>query len=75
MCVESIPINMSLITQLLQAAEAGNLEEFVRLFQGDNARLYLKDGKGRTPAHQAASRNKVNILEFILEQGGGKRLW
>lgn len=66
---------MSLITQLLQAAEAGNLEEFVRLFQGDNARLSLKDGKGRTPAHQAASRNKVNILEFILEQGGGKRLW
>lgn len=54
-----------------QAAEAGNLDEFIRLYQGDNDRLGLKDGKGRTPAHQAASKNKTNILEFIKTEGGG----
>lgn len=54
-----------------QAAEAGNLEEFIRLYKGDNARLSLRDGKGRTPAHQAAARNRVNVLDFIREQGGG----
>lgn len=56
----------------LQAAEAGNLEEFIRLYQGDNTRLNIKDGKGRTPAHQAASRNRVNILQYIHEQQGGE---
>ena len=56
----------------MQAAEAGNLEEFIRLYQFDNARLIVKDGKGRTVAHQAAARNKINILQFIRDQNGGK---
>lgn len=56
---------------LNQAAEAGNLDEFKRLYQFDNNRLTVKDGKGRTVAHQAAARNKTNILQFILEQNGG----
>lgn len=55
----------------LQAAEAGNLEDFARLFNSDNTRLSVKDGKGRTAAHQAAARNKVNILQFIRDQQGG----
>lgn len=54
-----------------QAAEAGNLDEFIRLYQFDNTRLSVKDGKGRTVAHQAAARNKINILQYILEQDGG----
>ena len=58
---------------ILQAAESGNLEEFIRLYQFDNQRLFVKDVKGRQVAHQAAARNKVNILQFIQEQGGGKR--
>lgn len=57
----------------LKAAEAGNLDEFIRLFEGDASRLDVKDGKLRTAAHQAVSRNKVNILRFIKEQNGGKR--
>lgn len=57
-----------------QAAEAGNLDEFIRLFQFDNSRLSVQDGKGRTVAHQAAARNKLNILQFIREQGAGKFL-
>lgn len=56
----------------IKAAEAGNLEEFIRLYQFDNTRLAVKDGKGRTVAHQAAAKNKINILQYIREQNGGK---
>lgn len=56
----------------LKAAEAGNLEEFVRLYQFDNTRLAVKDGKGRTVAHQAAVKNKINILQYIKEENGGR---
>uniref|UniRef100_A0A1I8PQU6 Transient receptor potential cation channel subfamily A member 1 n=1 Tax=Stomoxys calcitrans TaxID=35570 RepID=A0A1I8PQU6_STOCA len=58
------------IDDLLQAAEAGNLDDFKRLYQADNTRLSLQDGKGRTAAHQAASRNRVNILRYIRDQNG-----
>lgn len=57
---------------VIQAAESGNLEEFVRLYQGDNARLTVKDARGRTAAHQASVRNRVNILQFIYSQQGSK---
>lgn len=60
-----------LFSDLFKAAEAGNLEEFVRLYQFDNSRLAVKDGKGRTVAHQAAAKNKINILQYIREQSGG----
>ena len=56
----------------LQAAESGNLDDFKRLYQADNTRLALQDGKGRTAAHQAAARNRVNILRYICDQNGGK---
>lgn len=62
---------MSAATFALQAAEAGNLDDFVRLYQGNNSRLAVQDAKGRTSAHQAAVRNRVNILQFIKEQHGG----
>lgn len=55
-----------------QAAEAGNLDEFVRLYQENNTRLSVQDGRGKTSAHQAAARNKINILQFIKQQHGGK---
>lgn len=44
----------------------------MRLFQFDNTRLRVRDGKGRTIAHQAAAKNRVNILQFVLEQRVGK---
>ncbi|XP_073839943.1 transient receptor potential cation channel A1 isoform X2 [Musca autumnalis] len=59
-----------MIDDLLQAAEAGNLDDFKNLYQADNTRLSLQDGKGRTAAHQAASRNRVNILRYIQDQNG-----
>uniref|UniRef100_A0A1A9WPX0 ANK_REP_REGION domain-containing protein n=1 Tax=Glossina brevipalpis TaxID=37001 RepID=A0A1A9WPX0_9MUSC len=52
------------------AAEAGNLDDFKRLYQADNTRLSLQDSKGRTAAHQAAARNKVDILRYIHDQNG-----
>ncbi|XP_050334009.1 transient receptor potential cation channel subfamily A member 1 isoform X3 [Bactrocera neohumeralis] len=54
--------------RILRAAESGNLDEFKRLYQSDNARLSIRDSKGRTAAHQAAARNRVNILRYINDQ-------
>ncbi|XP_034659387.1 LOW QUALITY PROTEIN: transient receptor potential cation channel subfamily A member 1 [Drosophila subobscura] len=56
--------------RILRAAESGNLDDFKRLFMADNTRISLKDGKGRTAAHQAAARNRVNILRYIRDQNG-----
>lgn len=56
----------------MQAAEAGDLESFVRLYQGDNGRLMVKDARGRAAAHLAASKNRVNILQYIYAQQGSK---
>ncbi|CAH1179266.1 unnamed protein product [Phaedon cochleariae] len=68
------PEGLCLITQspfrILRAAESGNLETFQRLFYAEPTRLAIRDSKGKTAAHQAAARNRVNILQFILEQGG-----
>ncbi|XP_028895341.2 transient receptor potential cation channel subfamily A member 1 isoform X4 [Zeugodacus cucurbitae] len=54
--------------RILRAAESGNLDEFKRLYQSDNGRLSIRDSKGRTAAHQAAARNRVNILRYINDQ-------
>ncbi|XP_055299666.1 transient receptor potential cation channel subfamily A member 1 isoform X2 [Sitodiplosis mosellana] len=56
--------------ELLQAAESGDLEDFVRLYQGDNSRLMVTDARGRTAAHLAAVKNRVNILQYIYAQEG-----
>nr|NP_001097554.4 transient receptor potential cation channel A1, isoform J [Drosophila melanogaster]ABW08500.4 transient receptor potential cation channel A1, isoform J [Drosophila melanogaster]AEU17863.1 TRPA1 isoform B [Drosophila melanogaster] len=58
------------IVDYLEAAESGNLDDFKRLFMADNSRIALKDAKGRTAAHQAAARNRVNILRYIRDQNG-----
>lgn len=44
------------------------MEEFIRLYQGDNGRLMVKDTRGRMAAHQASARNRVNILQYIYAQ-------
>jgi transient receptor potential cation channel subfamily A protein 1 len=58
-----------------QVAECGNLETFQRLYFADTSRLGIKDSRGRTAGHQAAAKNKINILQFILSQGGGESGW
>lgn len=57
---------------MFQAAESGNLDDFNRLFIAEPARLQVRDSKGRAAVHQAAARNKLNILQFIRNHGGGK---
>lgn len=44
----------------------------MRLFQGDNGRLMVKDTRGRTVSHQASARNRVNILQYIYAQQGSE---
>ncbi|XP_050421668.1 transient receptor potential cation channel subfamily A member 1 isoform X3 [Adelges cooleyi] len=55
---------------LVKAAESGNLDDFNRLFIAEPARLEVRDSKGRAAVHQAAARNKLNILQFIRNHGG-----
>ncbi|XP_066151154.1 transient receptor potential cation channel subfamily A member 1 isoform X2 [Euwallacea fornicatus] len=56
--------------RILRAAESGNLDMFQKLYVQDPSRLSIRDPRGRTVAHQAAVRNKINILSFITQQGG-----
>ncbi|XP_066908151.1 transient receptor potential cation channel subfamily A member 1 isoform X3 [Halyomorpha halys] len=56
--------------RILRAAESGNLEDFNRLFLAEPERLNVRDSKGRAAAHQAAARNKINILQFIANHAG-----
>lgn len=55
-----------------QAAESGDLENFIRLYQGDNSRLMVTDARGRSVAHHAAVKNRVNILQYIHSQQGSE---
>ncbi|CAB3226223.1 unnamed protein product [Arctia plantaginis] len=57
-------------TKLNAAAESGNVEDFMRLYLSEPSRLAVRDGRGRTAAHQAAARNNTNILHFINNYGG-----
>lgn len=52
----------------MQAAEAGDIEQFIRLYQGDNNRLMVVDARGRTAAHLAAAKNRANILQYMHAQ-------
>ncbi|XP_025200863.1 transient receptor potential cation channel subfamily A member 1 isoform X3 [Melanaphis sacchari] len=60
--------------RILRAAESGNLDDFNRLFIAEPARLDMRDSKGRAAVHQAAARNKLNILQFIRNHGGDLNL-
>lgn len=59
------------VCHMLQAAESGNVEDFGRLYLAEPGRLGVRDSRGRAAAHQAAARNKLNILQFIAAHGGG----
>ena len=56
----------------LKAAEAGNIEDFTRLYQSDITRMNITDSKGCTPAHHATRKNHVNILTHIYRNSPGK---
>lgn len=48
------------------------MDNFTRLYQGDNSRLMVTDARGRTAAHLAAAKNRVNILQYIHTQQGSE---
>ncbi|KAJ1525322.1 hypothetical protein ONE63_010144 [Megalurothrips usitatus] len=56
--------------RILRAAESGNLEDFARLLVADPRRLTVRDSRGRAAVHQAAARNRINILQFIVANDG-----
>lgn len=56
----------------MQAAESGNTEDFRRLYVNEPSRLTVRDGRGRTAAHQAVARNNINILSLIFSFSGGE---
>lgn len=64
-------MNTNSLYHTLQAAESGNVEDFGRLYLAEPGRLGVRDSRGRAAAHQAAARNKLNILQFIAAHGGG----
>jgi hypothetical protein len=47
------------------------VEDFGRLYLAEPGRLGVRDSRGRAAAHQAAAKNKLNILQFIAAHGGG----
>lgn len=65
-----IGIMLKLIN-IVQAAESGNVEDFMRLYLSEPSRLAVRDTRGRTAAHQAAARNNTNILQYINNYAGG----
>ncbi|CAG5039511.1 unnamed protein product [Parnassius apollo] len=60
----------NIVQSIVEAAESGNVEDFMRLYLSEPSRLDVRDPRGRTPAHQAAARNNTNILHFINNYGG-----
>ncbi|KAI1295372.1 Transient receptor potential cation channel subfamily A member 1 [Halotydeus destructor] len=56
--------------RIFKAAEAGDMDDFKRLYLADTTRLRYTDAKGRAAIHFAASKNHVRIIEFILDHGG-----
>ncbi|XP_049885221.1 transient receptor potential cation channel subfamily A member 1 [Pectinophora gossypiella] len=65
-----VNVSKASIEEILQAAESGNVEDFMRLYLSEPSRLAVRDTRGRTAAHQAAARNNTNILHFINNYGG-----
>lgn len=57
-----------------QVAAKGHLEEFQRIYLADKSRLNIQDNKGLTAVHKAAENGRLNILEFIISEGGGNEL-
>ncbi|XP_022093376.1 transient receptor potential cation channel subfamily A member 1-like [Acanthaster planci] len=54
--------------RILRLAALGKYDEFVRMYHADPKRLAFRDKQGAGALHHAASRNRINIMEFILEQ-------
>ena len=60
-------------TRFLQCATAGNLKRFRELHAEDPSCVVFRDAqRGRSSAHYAAAADKIGIIEYIAQIGGGK---
>nr|BAX76612.1 transient receptor potential cation channel subfamily A member 1 [Patiria pectinifera] len=53
--------------RILRMAALGKYDEFVRVYNADPKRLAFRDKQGAGALHHAAIRNRINIMEFILQ--------
>ncbi len=60
-------------TPLMIAAYSGNIE-VVKALVGAGANVTEKDGKGKTAAEYAKSRNHAAVTDFLEQQGKGKKV-
>ncbi|CAH1773894.1 unnamed protein product [Owenia fusiformis] len=56
--------------RILRMAANGNIGEFERIFYADENRLQIVDHKMWTALHHAASKSRLEIMDFILTHGG-----
>ncbi|KAJ8305937.1 hypothetical protein KUTeg_016482 [Tegillarca granosa] len=53
----------------------GNFQEFERLYKADTSRLNIQDNKGFSSLHYAAQNGHIFIVDYIVSQGGGIKLY
>ena len=54
---------------LHEAADAGNLEQVQRLLHSPNFHANMRDGVQATPLHLAALQGRLQVVEYLLQQG------
>lgn len=69
--LKDVPDTGDLATQLLEAAKGGALETVQRIVRSNLHLVNCRDLDGRhsTPLHFAAGYNRVEVVEFLLENG------
>ena len=60
-----------MICVYLQAAAKGKLSDFQRLYHENPERIQITDNKGNTALHLAAANGHLDIVDFIIQNGGG----
>lgn len=63
---ESTP---ELNSQVLKAAESGDLERLSQLISSDSQLVNCRDADSYTPLHRACYNNHVDVIRYLLSQG------
>ena len=56
---------------LIKVAKLGNLEQLIKMQEKDSSILYRKNNNDWLPIHYAVFKNKLSILDFILNKCEG----
>ena len=57
----------------IQAAARGQLDDFIKAYTADRTRLSDTDCNGHLPIHLAAYEGHEDIVEYIINENGGKK--